>query len=95
MQVTTKETLPWVKRFLNRQTDVRSPENIAILQLIIEEIPNVWKNVIDILNLESSKWLPEAVSAILKKVIEMREEIFVNSPPRSEADYKGRFHLIF
>ena len=95
MQVTTKETLPWVKRFLNRQTDIRSPENIAILQLIIEEIPNVWKNVIDILNLESSKWLPEAVSAILKKAIEMREEIFVNSPPRSEADYKGRFHLIF
>ena len=54
---------------------------------LAEEMPALWPNLIDILNVENSKYLPVDVASIIIKLIEIRRNTFLNAAVRSEDDY--------
>ena len=54
--------------------------------LVMSELPALWPDLQEILNVEGSLFLPPEVSAILKKLIKIRNGIYVNSPNRYDED---------
>ena len=55
--------------------------------MIREEMPALWPNLIDILNLENANYLPGDVSSIILKMIQIRRTTFLHSATRSSDDY--------
>ena len=87
LQVSSQEPLELLKQFCNESLDVRSAANSEMQKRIAEEMPALWPNVIDVLNLENSKYLPDKVSAIILKLIEIRQNTFLHAALRTEDDY--------
>ena len=50
-------------------------------------MPALWPNLVDILNLEYTVYLPEDVSRIILKLIEIRKSTFRNEATMSTEDY--------
>ena len=67
--------------------DIRSSENRDKLQLIMHELPALWPNLLEILNLEKSKFLPRDVSEIVLGLIRIRRETFRNAAQRQDEEY--------
>ena len=53
----------------------------------IGRMPALWPNLEDILNLESSVYLPQDVSNIILKLIFIRKNTLSNSAVRAQGDY--------
>ena len=53
----------------------------------MHELPALWPNLLDILNLEKVKFLPADVSAIVLRLVTMRSETFQNASHRQDNDY--------
>ena len=87
LQVLSSEPLDSLEQFCNQSLDVRSVDNAGIQQKMAEEMPALWPNLIDILNVENSKYLPVDVASIIIKLIEIRRNTFLNAAVRSEDDY--------
>ena len=69
------------------QINLRSTEHNDDLMLMMTELPALWPDLLDILNRQDSMYLPLEVSEIVKKLIKIRRNIFINSPDRYSADY--------
>ena len=52
-----------------------------------QEIPALWSNLNDILDVENSRFLPEDVSEIVLGPIKTRKETFLNAVERDDSDY--------
>ena len=50
-------------------------------------MPALWPNLVDIFNMEHTVYLPEDVSRIILKLIEIRKSTFRNAATRSTEDY--------
>ena len=87
LQVLSAEPLDSLTEFCLQQLDIRAAENTEIQKKVKEEMPALWPNLVDILNLEHTVYLPEDVSRIILKLIEIRKSTFINAATRSTEDY--------
>ena len=87
LQVLSAEPLDSLAEFCLQQLDIRATENAEIQKKVKEEMPALWPNLVDILNLEHTVYLPEDVSRIILKLIEIRKSTFRNAATRSTEDY--------
>ena len=55
----------------------------------MSELPALWPDLEEILNVEDTLYLPVEVSAVIRKVINMQNEIYENAPDRHEHEYEG------
>ena len=75
--------MEYLEQFCHQSLDIRSVGNALKQKQIAEEILR------EILNLENSKFLPDDVSSIIIKLIEIRRNTFLNAATRTEDDYIG------
>ena len=87
LQILTSESLEILEEYCNQSLDLRSAEHAEKQKMIKEEMPALWPNVIDILNLENANYLPGDVSSIILKMIHIRRNTLLNSAARSSDDY--------
>ena len=87
MQVTEATTLQYLKEFCRSQLDLRRIVNKDKLEQISRELPALWPNLVDIMNLESARFLPGDISVIVEKLIDIRIETFANATERRNEDY--------
>ena len=87
LQPTCPESLDILDRFCKGQLDIRSAESNQDLKLVMSEFPALWPQLQKILNLEDIGFLPDAVAEVIKKLIEMRSNIFVKAADRFDDDY--------
>ena len=87
LQVLSMQTLDLLSDFCHRRLDIRSAVNSLKQKQVAEELPALWSNLINILNLENSDYLPEDISGIILKLIDIRKNTFLTAAERSEDDY--------
>jgi hypothetical protein len=87
LQILTSESLEILEEYCNQSLDLRSTEHAAKQKMIKEEMPALWPNLIEILNLENANYLPGDVSSIILKMIHIRRNTFLHSATRSSDDY--------
>ena len=76
LQVTGPEALDIMANFCKRYLDIRSVDKRVMLNKVASELPALWPNILDILNLEKLKYLPPDVSRIILKLIKIRKNTF-------------------
>ena len=87
LQVTSDEPLQILQSFCEQTVNVRSAENQQNIKILAQELPALWPNLLDIMILESSQFLPNDVAEIVKKMILIRRRTFDNAAQRSDEDY--------
>ena len=87
LQVTGPEALDIMANFCKRYLDIRSVDKRVMLNKVASELPALWPNILDILNLEKLKYLPPDVSRIILKLIKIRKNTFENAAVRNSSDY--------
>ena len=74
--------------FANQTVDLRSPQQLQNLNIVKKELPPFWMDLESILKFEpSSRFLPADVANIVKKMLQIRVDIFENSVQRRNTDY--------
>ena len=87
MLLVSCKPLEFLDEFCQKSLDLRSAENSEKQQQVATELPALWPNLINILNLEKSDFLPGDVSAIISKLIWIRRNTFLTAAVRSDDDY--------
>ena len=87
LQVLSEETLDFLDAFCRQTLDIRSAANRVKQKQVAEELPALWPNIIEILHLEKSVYLPDDVSAIIIELIKIRKKTFSTAAVRSPDDY--------
>ena len=87
LQILSPESLDLLDQFCNQTLDIRSARNANLQKQLMEEMPALWPNLVDILNLENANYLPDDVSCIILTLIEIRRNTFLHAAVRSEDDY--------
>ena len=87
LQVTSDEPLQILRLFCEQALHIRSPEQQDKLKLILRELPALWPNLMDILEIECSEFLPDELARVVLKMIEIRRGTFRNAAQRSDEDY--------
>ena len=87
LQVLSSEPLDYLQQFCLQSLDVRSAGHSDKQKQLAQEMPALWPNLVDILNLEGTNYLPEAVSDIILKLVEIRKKTFQNAAVRNTEDY--------
>ena len=87
LQVLSENPLLYLASFCQEQLDIRSSDHRDKLQLVMHELPALWPNLLDILNLEKCKFLPPDISAIVLRLVKIRNETFQNAAQRQDSDY--------
>ena len=71
-----------------RSVDLRSSAEIDNINTLRSETPALSLALTEILKYESNyQFLPQDVCEILKKLVEIRDELFEKAPHRSSSDY--------
>ena len=89
LQVTHNDPLVYLQQFCAEELNLRSIANQDKLQLIAEEIPALWPNLLAIMDLEKNDFLPLDVANILTKMVEIRISTFRNAAERSDNEYEN------
>ena len=87
LQVTSDEPLQILRLFCEQALHIRSPEQQDKLKLILRELPALWPNLMDILEIECSEFLPDELARVVLKMIEIRRGTFRNAAQRNDEDY--------
>ena len=87
LRVTSDLPLVVLQSFCEETINVRSAANQNDLVLITKELPALWPNILEIVNLEKSEYLPQDMSRIILKMIQIRRNTFRNSAERLDEDY--------
>ena len=87
MQVMSGEPLEFLEEFCYQRFDLRAGENGEEQKLVAAELPALWLNLIDILNLEKTNFLPDDVGAIILKLIWIRRNTFLTAAVHAPDDY--------
>ena len=70
-----------------RQLDVRNGSHSQQLNILTNELPALWPQLVDICNLENSNFLPRDIAKIVLILLAIRNNTFKNSPQRFAEDY--------
>ena len=95
MQVTNFIPLDILRSFCNEELSVKNIENIEELRTLHEELPVLWPMLNDICTLDRSPFLPHEVALIVIKLLDIRQNTFINAKKRDDAQYipyVGREH---
>ena len=87
IQVTSAAPLEYLKQFCEGTVNIKSVEEKNKLLVVIKQLPVLWPILEKICNLERSAILPPEVSAIVLRLLEIREFTFRNSAPRNGVVY--------
>jgi hypothetical protein len=87
LQVTDDKPLVYLQSFCLEQLNLRSAGNQDKLQIISSQLPALWPNLMDIMELESSEYLPHDLAIIVERLVEIRRSTFENATERSDDDY--------
>ena len=86
LQITSHKVLEVLEDFLNGTIDIFSANQKPNLELIRKELPALWKSVYSIIMLEKSRHLKSDMKDILRKLLNMRVQIFENAAKRSSSE---------
>ena len=78
-----------LEQFWRQSLDIRTVGNALKQKLIAEKMPVLWPNLLEILNLENSKFLPDDVSSITIKLIKISRNTFLNAATQTEDEIYG------
>ena len=87
LQVSSEEPLNLLAEFCQQRLDIRAAEYSIEQKKVAEELPALWPNIVDLLNVEKSNYLPDDVSPIILKLIEIRKKTFLTAAVRCDDDY--------
>ena len=87
LQVLSDKPLQHLSAFCLKELDLRSIEHKEKLKLVMHELPALWPNLLEILNLQKSNFLPNDVAQVVLKLIDIRRATFVNAAERQDDDY--------
>jgi hypothetical protein len=87
LQVQSAEPLNILAEFCHKTLNIRRVSNIEKQKIVTEELPALWPNLLEILNLEKTDFLPDDVSSIVFKLIQIRNDTFLKAAVRSPDDY--------
>ena len=87
LQVTGPEALDILTRFCQDNLDLRCVENKEMQKKVASELPALWPNIVDILKLERTNYLPADVSIIILKLLKIRKDTFLNAAIRFADQY--------
>ena len=87
LQVQSAEPLQVLAAFCHKTLDIRSVATVERQKLVAEELPALWPNLLEILHLEKTDFLPDDVSEIVLKLIQIRTDTFLKAAVRSPDDY--------
>ena len=76
IQVTNKKTIRHLKRFCSEELSVRNGGQQKELRLIQSQIPALWNILIEICQYDKSDFLPQQISTLILKLIEIRKKNF-------------------
>jgi hypothetical protein len=89
LQVLSAESLEYLEQFCQPILGPKTCWKCSEQKQIAEEMPALWPNLLEILNLENSMFLPDDVFSIIIKLIEIRRNTFLNAATRTEDEYIG------
>ena len=87
LQVLSAEPLDHLEQFCLQTLDVRAAVNAEAQRTIKEEMPALWPNLVDILNLEHLQFLPNDLTLIILQLVKIRRDTFLTAATRSDDDY--------
>ena len=87
LQVTSDRPLSYLELFCQEELDIRSTTEVDKLTHLQEQIPAFWPMITNILDLEGSKYLSQEIQPIVRKLIQIRRNTFINATSRSDDDY--------
>ena len=87
IQVTSSEPLLYLKQYCQGDINIKSFDQRSKLQVVMKQLPALWPILENICNLERSSALPNEVSAIVLKLLEIREQTFTDASPREANMY--------
>ena len=87
LQVLSEDPLLYLSSFCRQQLDLRSSINKDKLVHVMEALPVLWPTLLEILNLEKLRFLPNDVAAIVLSLVKIRNETFRNAARRDDEDY--------
>ena len=87
LQVTNNQPLVYLEAFCQETLDLRSITEKEKLDFMQSQLPCFWPILIDILDLEGTRYLPDDVRSIVLKLTEIRRNTFRNSTERQDTDY--------
>ena len=71
LQVTGPESLDILEAYCQERLDLRSATNSEKQKIISSELPALWPNMLNILNLKKKNFLPADISSIFLKLIQI------------------------
>ena len=87
LQVLSEDPLLYLSSFCRQQLDPRSSINKDKLVHVMEALPALWPTLLEILNLEKLRFLPNDLAAIVLSLVKIRNETFRNAARRDDEDY--------
>ena len=76
-----------MEEFSNQILNLRSAENGDKQKKVAEELPALWPNLLNIIFIEKTNFLPGDVAEIVKKLIVIRRTTFLTAAARSPDEY--------
>ena len=87
LQTLSDEPLQYLKQYCNQELNLRSPQSQQQLKSIEDSFPAIWPDLDKICHLEDQLYLPRALSAIILKLLDIRDEMFRTAAQRQSSDY--------
>ena len=87
IQVTCEEPLTILKAFCKNHLDLLAKENSALLKTVQHQMPPFWNIISQILKLENKSSLSLQMSAIILRLLEIRDQTFKEAVGRNSDDY--------
>ena len=87
LQPSNPSALRHLQSYCEERINLRDAEYISELKTVMSELPAVWSILDNICCLENKSFLPEFVSRIIMKIIDIRENLFKIATVRDDSDY--------
>ena len=80
LQPTSSEPLIILEQFCLQQINIRESINASKCKLLTSQLPALWPICVEICETENTLFLPQDVSNIVIKLLEIRRSTFANAP---------------
>ena len=87
LQVTNFMPIEYLGLFCRNELDIKNLNNLDKLRVVSKELPVFWPMLNDICDLETSAFLPPAVSQIVLKMLDIRKNTFIYATRRNPNSY--------
>ena len=86
-QVSNFLSLDYLVSFYEETLPLKDMEHLDELRFVSKEIPVLWPMLNDICNVVNTAFLPQSVSRVVMKLVEIRNNTFINCESREDTNY--------